>query len=48
MEGARIVAFERAISGRPRDETDRYLAEHYDLPDRAALLDEAYAVAPRD
>ena len=48
VEGARIVAFERAISGRPRDETDRYLAEHYDLPDRAALLDEAYAVAPRD
>jgi hypothetical protein len=46
--GARIVALERATSGRPRDETDRYLAEHYDLPDRAALLDEVYARAPRD
>jgi DivIVA domain-containing protein len=46
--GARIVALERATRRRPRDETDRYLAEHYDLPDRAALLDEVYALAPQD
>jgi DivIVA domain-containing protein len=42
---ARIVALDMALSGTPRDETDRYLAEHYDLPDRAALLDEVYAAA---
>jgi DivIVA domain-containing protein len=42
---ARIVALDMALSGTPREETDRYLAEHYDLPDRAALLDEVYAAA---
>lgn len=41
--GARLVALEMATSGRPREETDRFLAEHYDLPDRAAMLDEVYA-----
>jgi DivIVA domain-containing protein len=42
---ARIVALDMALSGRPREETDRYLAENYDVPDRAALLDEVYAAA---
>ena len=42
---ARIVALDMALSGTARDETDRYLAENYDLPDRAALLDEVYAAA---
>jgi DivIVA domain-containing protein len=42
---ARIVALDMALSGTPREETDRYLAENYDLPDRAALLDEVYAAA---
>ena len=32
-----------ALSGKPREETDQYLAEHYDLSDRAGLLDEVYA-----
>jgi DivIVA domain-containing protein len=41
--GARLVALQMATSGRPRDETDRFLAERYDLPDRAALLDSVYA-----
>jgi DivIVA domain-containing protein len=45
VEGARIVALERALSRVPREETDRFLAEHYELPDRAALIDEAYRVA---
>jgi DivIVA domain-containing protein len=44
-EAARIVALDMALSGTPREETERYLAEHYDLPDRAALLDDAYAAA---
>jgi TolA-binding protein len=42
---ARIVALDMALSGAPRDETDRFIAEHYDLSDRAALLDEVYAAA---
>jgi DivIVA domain-containing protein len=42
---ARIVAFDMALSGTPREDTDQYLAEHYDLPDRAGLLDEVYAAA---
>jgi DivIVA domain-containing protein len=42
---ARIVALDMALSGTPREETDRYLAEHYAVPDRAALLDEVYAAA---
>ena len=42
---ARIVALDMALSGKPREETDRYLAEHYDVPDRGALLDEVYAAA---
>jgi DivIVA domain-containing protein len=43
--GARIVALDMALSGTPREDTDRYLAENYDVPDRAALLDEVYAAA---
>jgi DivIVA domain-containing protein len=42
---ARIVALDMALSGTSREETDRYLADNYDLPDRAALLDEVYAAA---
>jgi DivIVA domain-containing protein len=42
---ARIVALDMALSGTSRADTDRYLAENYDLPDRAALLDEVYAAA---
>jgi DivIVA domain-containing protein len=42
---ARIVALDMALSGTSREDTDRYLAENYDLPDREALLDEVYAAA---
>jgi DivIVA domain-containing protein len=42
---ARIVALDMALSGSSREDTDQYLADHYDLPDRAALLDEVYAAA---
>ena len=42
---ARIVALDMALSGTPRAETERYLAEHYDVPDRDALLDEVYEAA---
>lgn len=33
---ARIVALDMALSGKPREDTDRYLAENYDVPDRRA------------
>jgi hypothetical protein len=43
VEGARLVALNMALNGDPREETDRYLAENFDLADRQALLDEVYA-----
>jgi DivIVA domain-containing protein len=43
IEGARLVALNMALNGTSRGDTDRYLSENFDLPDRAALLDEVYA-----
>jgi hypothetical protein len=43
VEGARLAALELALGGRPRDEVERYLAQHFDLEDPAALLDDVYA-----
>jgi DivIVA domain-containing protein len=40
---ARIVAFEWASQGKPRDETERHLAEHFDLDDLAGLVEGVYA-----
>jgi hypothetical protein len=46
--GARLVALDLALSGAPRDQADRYLAEHFPpLGDRDALLDDVYAAAAR-
>lgn len=42
-EGARLIALNMALNGTAREETDRYLAENYDLHDRQRLLDEVYA-----
>ena len=42
-EGARLIALNMALNGTPREETDRYLAENFQLEDRRALLDEVYA-----
>jgi DivIVA domain-containing protein len=42
-EGARLVALNMALNGTSREETDRYLAENFDLTDRGGLLDEVYA-----
>jgi len=42
-EGARLIALNMALNGTSREETDRYLAENFDLHDREALLDEVYA-----
>jgi DivIVA domain-containing protein len=43
IEGARLIALNMALNGQSREETDRYLQENFDLPDRGALLDEVYA-----
>jgi DivIVA domain-containing protein len=43
--GARLTALNMALSGTPREETARYLAEHFTLPDAEALLDDVYARA---
>jgi DivIVA domain-containing protein len=43
VEGARLIALNMALNGTARDETDRYLAENFDLANRGALLDEVYA-----
>ncbi|MGH2950264.1 MAG: hypothetical protein ACRDPC_29030, partial [Solirubrobacteraceae bacterium] len=45
--GARLIALNMALSGTPREETARYLAEHFQLPDAGALLDDVYARAGR-
>ncbi len=42
-EGARLIALNMALNGTPREETDRYLADNFNLPDRRGLLDEVYA-----
>jgi DivIVA domain-containing protein len=43
IDGARLVALNMALNGQPREETDQYLAENFELADRASLLDEVYA-----
>ncbi|HEV2979838.1 MAG TPA: hypothetical protein VGX51_00285 [Solirubrobacteraceae bacterium] len=43
LDGARLVALNMALSGEPRSATERYLAEHFQLRDRDALIDEIYA-----
>ncbi len=43
LDGARLVALNMALNGEPREQADRYLAEHFQLADRAQLLDEVYA-----
>jgi DivIVA domain-containing protein len=44
-EDARLVALDMALAGTPRDETEKYLAEHYSLADPGAVLDDVYALA---
>jgi hypothetical protein len=34
-----------ALSGRSREEADRYLREHFEVADRERLLDEVWASA---
>jgi DivIVA domain-containing protein len=43
IDGARLIALNMALNGESREETERYLAENFELPDRGALVDEVYA-----
>lgn len=43
--GARLIALNMALGGTPREETARYLAEHFELADLDALLDDVYSRA---
>ncbi|MDQ3723070.1 MAG: hypothetical protein M3376_08405, partial [Actinomycetota bacterium] len=43
VEGARLIALNMALNGQSREETEKYLAENFDLSNRKALLDEVYA-----
>jgi DivIVA domain-containing protein len=43
LDGARLVALNMALNGDSREETGRYLAENFDVPERERLLDEVYA-----
>jgi vacuolar-type H+-ATPase subunit H len=44
-EGARLIALNMALNGTPRDETEQYLEENFELEDPQALLDDVYARA---
>ena len=43
VDGARLIALNMALNGESRAETERYLAENFQLPDRLKLIDEVYA-----
>jgi len=44
-EAARLVALDMALAGTPREETEKYLAEHYSLADPGGVLDDVYSHA---
>jgi DivIVA domain-containing protein len=43
LDGARLIALNMALNGESRADTERYLAENFQLPDRLKLIDEVYA-----
>jgi hypothetical protein len=43
LDGARLIALNMALNGESRAETERYLAENFELEDRPKLIDEVYA-----
>jgi DivIVA domain-containing protein len=46
-DGARLVALDLALAGTPREQAELVLAEHFELADPGALLDDVYAAAGR-
>jgi hypothetical protein len=43
VDGARLIALNMALNGESREDTERYLAENFQLADRGKLVDEVYA-----
>jgi hypothetical protein len=43
LDGARLIALNMALNGESRADTERFLAENFELPDRLGLIDEVYA-----
>jgi hypothetical protein len=43
LDGARLIALNMALNGESRADTERYLAENFQLPDRLKLIDEVYS-----
>jgi hypothetical protein len=43
LDGARLVALNMALNGESRADTERYLADNFELPDRLKLIDEVYS-----
>jgi hypothetical protein len=43
LDGARLVALNMALNGESRADTERYLAENFQIADRLKLIDEVYA-----
>ena len=43
VDGARLVALNMALNGESRADTERHLAENFQLPDGTKLVDEVYA-----
>jgi len=43
--GARLIALNMALTGTPREETARYLADHFAIADLEGLLDDVYSRA---
>ncbi|HTA12673.1 MAG TPA: hypothetical protein VK765_04560 [Solirubrobacteraceae bacterium] len=43
LDGARLIALNMALNGESRADTERFLAENFDLTDRLKLIDEVYS-----
>jgi DivIVA domain-containing protein len=43
IDGARLIALNMALNGESRADTERFLAENFDLTDRLKLIDEVYS-----
>ncbi len=43
LDGVRLIALNMALNGESRADTERYLAENFELPDRLKLVEEVYA-----
>lgn len=43
LDGARLIALNMALNGESRADTERYIAENFQLPDRLKLIDEVYS-----